>query len=311
MGSKTPTTTEQKQVQTSAPPAWMQNVFKRGGADAYNLYDTGMGGNVYGGPRVAPLSAPTYQAIGGLGAIPHQYQNYMNHLMNTPMQAERNIGELASSYKGGYDQDFEDVLKKSMDDVRDTINSSFVGAGGYGSGAHTKVLARELDALSKSARINHYRQNKQDMLHANALLGDFNKYRLGMIGNLFPSYNNAYSNMLQGSSVLNDYNQRLVDANRERWLEQDNSGWNRLNMLMNAGHGFARNYGTTTNNHTISKIEGNNPWKNVGAIGSLALQAAPMAFGYMAGGPMGAALAGGASKFFLDYMNQKKALENN
>ncbi|WP_175868718.1 hypothetical protein [Bartonella gabonensis] len=276
MGSKTPTTTEQKQVQTSAPPSWMENVFKRGGADAYQMYNTGMGGNVYGGPRVAPLSAPTYQAIGGLGSVPHQYQNYMNHLMNMPMQAERNIGELASSYKGGYDQDFEDVLQKSKEDVTDTINSYFAGSGGYGSGAHMKVLARELDALSKSARINHYRQNKQDMLQANALLGDFNKYRVGMVGNLFPAYNNAYSNMLQGSSVLNDYNQRLVDANRERWLEQDNSGWNRLNMLMNAGHGFARNYGTTMNNMTGYEMQGNNPWQNLATAIYGAKQAAEM-----------------------------------
>ncbi len=100
------------------------------------------------------------------------------------------------------------------------------------------------------------------------MIDQLNENRLGMIGNLFPSYNNAYSNMLQGSSVLNDYNQRLVDANRERWLEQDNSGWNRLNMLMNAGHGFARNYGTTTNNVSESKMHGNDPWKN--AIGILA-----------------------------------------
>ncbi|WP_273757218.1 hypothetical protein [Bartonella sp. MM73XJBT] len=306
MGSKSPATTEQRQVQTSAPPSWMQNVFKRGGADAYQMYNTGMGGNVYGGPRVAPLSTPTYQAIGGLGSVPHQYQSYMNYLMNTPMQAERNIGELASSYKGGYDQDFEDVLQKSKEDVADTINSYFAGSGGYGSGAHTKVLTRELDALSKSARINHYRQNKQDMLQANALLGDLNKYRLGMVGNLFPAYNSAYSNMLQGLSVLNDYNQRLVDANRERWLEQDNSGWNRLNMLMNAGHGFAGNYGTTTNNNTASVMAGNNPWQNVGTIGSLALQTAPMAFGYMVGGPIGAALAAGASPALLDLLKQKQ-----
>lgn len=48
MGSKTPATTEQKQVQTSAPPSWMADVFKRGGRDAYNLYNIGAGGNVYG-----------------------------------------------------------------------------------------------------------------------------------------------------------------------------------------------------------------------------------------------------------------------
>lgn len=41
-------------------------------------------------------------------------------------------------------------------------------------------------------------------------------------------------------------------------------------MLMNAGHGFARNYGTTTNNNTTSMIEGNNPWKNFAAVANLA-----------------------------------------
>lgn len=77
-------------------------------------------------------------------------------------------------------------------------------------------------------------------------------------------------------------------------------------MLMNAGHGFARNYGTTMNNNTTSMIQGNNPWKNAGTIGSLALQAAPMAFGYMAGGPAGAAAAAGVSKELLDLINKKQ-----
>lgn len=75
-------------------------------------------------------------------------------------------------------------------------------------------------------------------------------------------------------------------------------------MLMNAGHGFAGNYGRTTNSNTASLMQGNNPLQNTGTVGSLALQVAPMAFGYMAGGPAGATLAGGASNAFLNYMNR-------
>ncbi|MGF7157631.1 hypothetical protein [Bartonella heixiaziensis] len=309
MGSKTPATTEQKQVQTSAPPAWMENVFKRGGRDAYQMYDTGIGGNVYGGPRIAPLSDQTRYGISGLGSIPHHYQN--RSLMNTiynPTSAAMNLRHMASGGVVGQNPSFNAALQNSLDRVRDTINSSFAGAGRYGSGAHAGVLANELGALSTSAMADQYNRDADRMMQANSLIDQANQNQLGASNNFLQGYGNAYSNAIQGGGVLDNYNQRVVDANRERWLEQDNSGWNKLNMLMNAGHGFARNYGTTTNNNTASMMQGNNPWKNVGAIGSLALQTAPMAFGYMAGGPMGAALAGGVSNAFLDYMNQKKAL---
>ncbi|QEE09410.1 phage protein [Bartonella kosoyi] len=271
MGSKTPATTEQKQVQTSAPPSWMADVFKRGGRDAYNLYNIGAGGNVYGGPRVAPLSDQTRYGIGGLGSIPQHYQN--RSLMNTvynPTSAANNLGSMASGAMVGQNPAFNAALQNSLDRVRDTINSSFAGAGRYGSGAHTGVLANELGALSTSATANQYNQDVQNMMQANAMIDQANQNQLGASNNFLQGYGNAYSNAIQGGGVLDTHNQRLVDANRERWLEQDNSGWNRLNMLMNAGHGFARNYGTTTNNNTASMTEGNNPWKNFAAVANLA-----------------------------------------
>lgn len=309
MGSETPSTTQQKQVQTTAPPSWVENIFKRGGRDALNLYASGAGGNVYGGPRVAPLSAPTYHAIGGLGSIPSYYQNRsLVNLLQNPTAAANNLGVMASGGMVGQNPSFNAALQNSLDRVRDTINSSFAGAGRYGSGAHTGVLANELGALSTSATANQYNQDVQNMMQANAMIDQANQNQLGASNNFLQGYGNAYTNMLQGSGVLNDYNQRLVDANRERWLEQDNSGWNRLNMLRNAGHGFAGNYGTTTNSNTASVVAGNDPWRNVGTIGSLALQTAPMAFGYMAGGPAGAALAAGAYGFY-DLVKQKLGLK--
>ncbi len=151
---------------------------------------------------------------------------------------------------------------------------------------------------------DQYNRDADRMMQANAMIDQANQSQLGVSNNFLQGYGNAYSNAIQGGGVLDAHNQRVVDANRERWLEQDNSGWNRLNMLMNAAHGFARNYGTTTNNVSGSTMQGNSPWKNTGTVGSLALQVAPMAFGYMAGGPVGAALAGGASNAFLNYMNR-------
>ncbi len=45
-------------------------------------------------------------------------------------------------------------------------------------------------------------------------------------------------------------------------------------MLMNAGHGFARNYGTTMNNVSESKMPGNDPWRNAMIIAALGLEGA-------------------------------------
>ncbi|WP_208442332.1 hypothetical protein [Bartonella raoultii] len=312
MGSETPSTTQQKQVQTSAPPSWAENIFKRGSRDALNLYDTGAGGNVYMGPRVAPLSAPTYHAIGGLGSIPSHYQNRaLMNLIYNPTSSMINLGRMASGGMVGNNPYFEQALQNSMNSIRDTINSSFSGAGRYGSASHMNALSRALDGLSTNARANQYNQDLQHMMQANAMVDQANQNQLGASNNFLQGYGNAYSNMLQGSGVLNDYYQRLVDANRERWMEQDNRGWNRLNMLRNAGHGFAGNYGTVANNNTASVIAGNNPWKNVGTVGSLALQTAPMAFGYMAGGPLGAALAAGLSKEAIDLLKNQQQLKNN
>ncbi len=115
---------------------------------------------------------------------------------------------------------------------------------------------------------DQYNRDADRMMQANAMIDQANQNQLGASNNFLQGYGNAYSNAIQAGGVLDAHNQRVVDANRERWLEQDNSGWNRLNMLMNAGHGFAGNYGTTTNNNTASMVHGNDPWKN--AIGILA-----------------------------------------
>ncbi|WP_208434743.1 hypothetical protein, partial [Bartonella taylorii] len=203
MGSKTPATTEQKQVQTSAPPTWMENVFKRGGADAYHLYNTGAGGNVYGGLRIAPLSDQTRYGISGLGSIPHHYQN--RSLMNTiynPTSAAMNLRHMASGGVVGQNPSFNAALQNSLDRVRDTINSSFAGAGRYGSGAHAGVLANELGALSTSAMADQYNRDADRMMQANSLIDQANQNQLGASNNFLQGYGNAYSNAIQGGGVL-------------------------------------------------------------------------------------------------------------
>ncbi|MBB5074430.1 hypothetical protein HNQ69_001572 [Bartonella callosciuri] len=277
MGSKRPTETQQRQVQTSAPPSWVDNIFKQGATNALGLYNSGAGGNVYNGPRIAPLSAPTTHAIGGLGSVPSQYQNNsLMNLINTPTVSASNLGRIASGGLMGGNSYFGQVLQEGLDEVENRINRYFSGIGRYGTPDHKDELRKGSGSVYARAMADQYNQDLQHMMHANAMIDHSNQNQLGAANNFLHGYGNAYSNALQGSSLLDAYNQRLADAERERWLEQDNSGWNRLNMLMNAGHGFAGNYGTTTNNSTNSLMQGNNPWKNVlGLLGGVGQFVAP------------------------------------
>ncbi|EJF79528.1 hypothetical protein MCO_01094 [Bartonella sp. DB5-6] len=271
MGEKRPTETKQHQVQTTAPPSWVDNLFRQGGAHAFGLYNSGAGGNVYGGPRVAPLSAPTTQAIGGIGSVPLHYQNRsLLNLINNPTASANNLGRIASGGMMGRNSYFGQALQDGLDDVENRINRYFSGIGRYGTPDHKDELRKGSGSVYARAMADQYNQDLQHMMQANAMIDQTNQNQLGAANNFLHGYSNAYTNAMQGGGVLDAYNQRLVDANRERWLEQDNSGWNRLNMLMNAAHGFAGNYGSTTNNNTASMMQGNDPWKNFATVAGLA-----------------------------------------
>ena len=55
-----------KSTTTNSPPAWASDAFKRAGADALKLYESGEGGNTYMGSTVAPLSGTTMQGVNQL-----------------------------------------------------------------------------------------------------------------------------------------------------------------------------------------------------------------------------------------------------
>jgi hypothetical protein len=61
MGSKSTTS-----KQTNEPPAWARPLLETAASEAMNLYNSGVGHNVYSGPTQAPLSS---QTLGGMNAL--------------------------------------------------------------------------------------------------------------------------------------------------------------------------------------------------------------------------------------------------
>lgn len=55
-----------KTTQTNEPPAWARPLLEKSASRALDIYDSGAGYNVYGGPTQAPLSDAT---LGGMNSL--------------------------------------------------------------------------------------------------------------------------------------------------------------------------------------------------------------------------------------------------
>ena len=264
--------TKQTSTQTSAPPSWAAPLFKTGAKDAMNLYNSGQGGNVYQGERVGDLSNNTLNAINGLQNTAGNYGNsYLQGLASGQNATAQNLKDLAAGKMLGNNAAFNQSLQNSLDNAATTINSQMSGAGRYGSGAHTGVMAQQLGQLSTSGLSDQYNKDIENMMNANQLIDNANNNQLAAAGNYYQGQGNAFLNALKGGTQLDQNNQQKLDAAREQWNEEDNRGWNRLSMLLSAAQGAAGNYGTTTGNQT--QKQSGNSFNNIGnglaALGGL------------------------------------------
>ncbi|UXN06080.1 tail fiber domain-containing protein [Bartonella sp. HY761] len=240
---------EQKQTesQTNAPPAWSQALFQQGASDALSAYQNGQGGNVYQGQRVADLSDTTKSAIDGLANSANNFDNdYLRQLMNNPTSSASNLTKMASGDLIGNNSAFNEALQNTLNNTATTINSQMAGAGRYGSGAHSGVLANNLGQVATSALSNQYNQDVKNMLTANSQIDSANQGQVAGAANYLGNESNAWRNALNGGQTLDDNAQAQVDADWQKWLEDDNRDWSRLNLLQNAATGFSGNYGTSS-----------------------------------------------------------------
>ncbi|WP_375632446.1 autotransporter outer membrane beta-barrel domain-containing protein [Bartonella sp. AA74HLJMH] len=173
------------------------------------------------------LSPQERHAIEGIMKLPEQYRHAID-LINTPTQAEKNLEKIASGAMMEDNAHFNQALENHMDRVRDTINSSFAGAGRYGSGAHINVVNREMDNIRAQAMANKHHQDMQIMMQARAKLGQLRQNRLKTRENLLRGYDKAVSDAAKAAAILEADNQRRINAARQEWVNQDNRDWHKL-----------------------------------------------------------------------------------
>ncbi|WP_455480523.1 tail fiber domain-containing protein [Bartonella sp. B12(2025)] len=264
----------QTTTQTNAPPAWAADIFKNASSQALDLYNKGIGGNVYQGERVADLSNTTKNALTGLEQAAGQYSNpALTQWFNAPTQSATNLLSMAQGNQIGNNSKFNAALQNALNKTSDAINQSMAGAGRYGSGAHTEVLADELGALATNATAQQYNQDINNMMNANQMIDRSSRDQINAANAYYQGQSNAQSNALKGGMIQDANRQNALDAERQKWTEQDNQAWNQLERLLKVGTQAAGNYGTETQKSTtmpsITKDPLRDAQKVLGLVGGI------------------------------------------
>jgi hypothetical protein len=271
----------QKTKQTVKAEPWkpIAGDLKNAFGDARGIYEQGAPG-FFPGQTVADQSGFTTQA----------YQNMAQRAQQgNPLMGQAS-GEVSKMLSGAYldpnnNPGFQGALSAAIrpvtdafrDNVMPGIDSNFSSAGRYGSGLQGEAyrdantdLARSVGDISSNMAFNNYGMERGNMMNA-----------IGMAGGLAANDYKDISMLGLAGQGMDQYNQRLIDADRERYDYNANKdmGWlqNYIGLL-----GGAPQAGQTT----TTKAPAPNPFAT--ALG-LGLQGASM----FAGGGLGGMFGGG------------------
>jgi len=249
-GSKTQTTS-----QSNLPPAWAMPLFEKHSKDTMNLYNSGQGGNVYQGQRVGDLSDQTRSSIDNLQKTANLYNDSgLQNLANGATMSAENLKDMASGkFLTEGNPYFRQRLDSQIDDMAQKVNSQMSGAGRLGSGANTQVLAKNTSAMLLQGLEDDYNRAMQNMQQANVNIDRANQNQLSAANNFYQGQSNANKNAVNGGTILDQNEQNKINSDWSKWEEEDNRGWNRLDLLQNAMRGSAGNYGTSNSKTTANQ----------------------------------------------------------
>lgn len=180
--------------------------------------------NPYGGQRYADLN-PTQMA--GVGATVDRAQNG-SPVMDTANSALTGMmGDNTNPY-------LDQMYGQAADQVSSRVNSTFSGAGRYGSGAHAQALTEGLGDMATQMYGGAYNTNQGNKLQA---LGMAQSY-----GN--QDYTDA-SQLLNAGQVLQDQNQNNLDFGYQQYQDAENDPYKKL-AAMSGVFGSNLGSGSTT-----------------------------------------------------------------
>ena len=212
MGGSSQTPVTQQTTASKDPWAPAQPYLQEAMQGANQNYSGDVGYQPYSGSTQAPLNA---NVVGGLQG---QYNIAASSLGGTPgVQAGQALGtnmiqnqglnsglqSLLQQAQGQQNPYLQDILNTSNRQIGDRVNSSMSGAGRYGSGAHTDVLARSLAEAANPILAQDYDRRQQ--MQQGILEGGLQ--RAGQWAQLAPTLDQAQYAPSQALMALGQYQQ--------------------------------------------------------------------------------------------------------
>lgn len=217
------------------------------------------------------------QATGALGGLTQQ--GITSDDLNS-MAKDLYNSELVASQKDTLATD----INKNLASQVQGLNQQASGSGNMGSsragvaegvaitGAN-EALAQGTAAIENAASQQAYGQalstlqgNQSTALGAAGQLGNLGLGSVGQLGNVSNIYQQGLNNALTGSSILQQYQQGVLNNKWFNATGQQNQGWNNLNNLLGVAGSIGGMGGTTTQTGSGSSGMGNSI---IGAAGSI------------------------------------------
>ncbi|WP_425647933.1 hypothetical protein [Agrobacterium leguminum] len=268
---------KQTTTQSSAPWSGAQPALTQAIGGAQNLYNSGVGSQVYTGSTVVPWASQTSQAMnniqnvagqnsGGSG-LSGQYQGVINSggYNKAQQDALNNTRNLANS-QFSVTPELQRVLDTQAAKVSDTVNLNASAAGRYGSGANQTLLAKNVGDLANQTIYNDYNNFLGRRDAANSNLFNMGQQGFNNIGAAYSGMNAPNQDLMNLGAMNEDLATRYKNDELRIFNETQNKPWEQLGRL-NAIATGAGSMGSTT---TESK-PGANPFLTALGYGNTGL----------------------------------------
>ena len=261
---------EKKTTETTNAEPWSaaQPTLKKAMGDANNIYDSGQGFQPYTGSTVVPFSDQTQAGMQSvqntsaneMGSGGFDTTGFLKNLMsgnglNSMQQgvADQWGGVAAGNELQGGNPAFQGVLKQAQDDTAHYSNLGASGAGRYGSGAHTGVMADRIGNLTGRMLTDEYGRQlgRQDAARTNlASMGQTgNQNQFGAAGALPNAWDAQFAperSMMGVGSMYEDLAGRTMSDNMRMFNETQQAPLNAVEWLNAIGSGAGSMGGSST-----------------------------------------------------------------
>lgn len=171
------------------------------------------------------FSGDTRGGIAALGGLRPDAQNAVLGGLIDKTQAGYGVGNeaLMKTAGGGMlggNPYLDEVLKTSSSRAADAVNGQFAGAGRYGSGAHTGVLADRLGGIETNARMQNYNTERTNQLNAAGILNNDATRAAGFAGQQDAATAQGVNNQIQSGALQDQMAtaERTAPLNATQWM---------------------------------------------------------------------------------------------